>query len=84
MNRRDFLRTTSVLGIGLAARRAGAQDRFRDRPAKLIVPFAPGGATDVVGRLWAQKVEGALGTIVVENKASGGYVLSGAKMWTPS
>src|SRR5437762_1965704 len=72
MNRRDLLRTASLLGIGLAPWRALAQGGYRDRLIKLIVPFAPGGATDVVGRLWARKVEPALGTVVIENKASGG------------
>src|SRR5258705_6556407 len=51
---------------------AFAQGRYPDRPIKLIVPFAPGGATDVAGRLWGEKMKSSLGTVVIENKASGG------------
>jgi tripartite-type tricarboxylate transporter receptor subunit TctC len=52
---------------------AGAQDSYPSRPIKLVVPFPPGGATDVVGRLMAQKLQEAWGQpVVVENKAGGG------------
>jgi tripartite-type tricarboxylate transporter receptor subunit TctC len=48
-----------------------AQGAYPDRPVKLIVAFPPGGTTDIVGRLVAQKVGALWGgkTIVVENKA---------------
>jgi tripartite-type tricarboxylate transporter receptor subunit TctC len=48
-----------------------AQGTYPDRPVKLIVAFPPGGTTDIVGRLIAQKVGALWGgkTIVVENKA---------------
>jgi tripartite-type tricarboxylate transporter receptor subunit TctC len=60
----------------LAASAQGAiPGRYPERPIKLIVPFSPGGATDVVGRLWAEKMKTLLGTVVIENKASGGGAL---------
>jgi tripartite-type tricarboxylate transporter receptor subunit TctC len=85
MNRRDLLAAglaflpMSAATALLAPRRAGAQGRYPERPIRLIVPFAPGGATDVVGRLWAQKIGPNLGTVVIENKASGGGALGASE-----
>jgi tripartite-type tricarboxylate transporter receptor subunit TctC len=74
MDRRDFLGTAfaALAASASAPFAASAQGRYPDRPVKLIVPFAPGGATDVVGRLWGEKMKALLGTVVIENKASGG------------
>jgi tripartite-type tricarboxylate transporter receptor subunit TctC len=74
MNRREILKGGGValLAATQSPRGAAAQGRYPDRPIKLIVPFAPGGATDVVGRLWAEKIKPLVGTVVIENKASGG------------
>ena len=85
MNRRDMLAAgLALLPVAAAAtfcaRRAAAQGRYPDRPIRLIVPFAPGGATDVVGRLWAQKIGPDLGTVVSENKASGGGALGASEV----
>jgi tripartite-type tricarboxylate transporter receptor subunit TctC len=56
----------------LAATGVAAQDKpsFPDRPLRVIVPFAPGGATDQIARTVAQALGEKLGqTVVVENKA---------------
>ncbi|HEY6254198.1 MAG TPA: tripartite tricarboxylate transporter substrate binding protein [Xanthobacteraceae bacterium] len=80
MNRRDVLAggLASFAMTALAAR--GARAAYPDRSIRCIVPFAPGGATDVVGRLWADRVRGALGTVVIENKASGGGALGASEV----
>jgi tripartite-type tricarboxylate transporter receptor subunit TctC len=64
----------------LAPQRARAQVRYPERPIRLIVPFAPGGATDVVGRLWADRIRPDLGTVIIENKASGGGALGASEV----
>jgi tripartite-type tricarboxylate transporter receptor subunit TctC len=46
----------------------------------LIVPFSPGGATDVAARLWAEKMKNGLGTVVVENKGGGGGAIGTAEV----
>ena len=78
MNRRDFLR------YGLASAAAATLPlpalAFPDRPIKLIVPFSPGGATDVVGRLWSDRMKAKFGTVVVENKGGGGGVIGAAEV----
>jgi tripartite-type tricarboxylate transporter receptor subunit TctC len=84
MNRRELLAAgMAALALPAAAlgpRRAAAQGRYPEHPIRLIVPFAPGGATDVVGRLWAQRIGPHLGTVVIENKASGGGALGASEV----
>ena len=52
---------------------SGPAADYPNRPVKVIVPFAAGGVTDVVARLWAQRMSANLGQqFYVENHAGGG------------
>lgn len=64
-----------ALGGPLAAGQALAAT-FPERPLKLVVPFPPGGGTDLVGRLVADKAGEYFGKpVVVENRPGGGTVI---------
>src|SRR5258708_10057221 len=48
---------------------AAAQDKFPSRPVKILVPYGPGGATDILARVMAEGMRQSLGqSFVVENK----------------
>jgi tripartite-type tricarboxylate transporter receptor subunit TctC len=79
MNRRDFLGYGSA-SIAAAALPVPAYAAYPERPIKLIVPFSPGGATDVVGRLWGDRMKAKFGTVVVENKGGGGGLIGAAEV----
>ena len=53
-----------------------AADAYPDKPIKLVVPFTPGGSTDVLGRLLAKKLSETLNaSVVVENRAGAGTIV---------
>ena len=56
-----------------------AQDKYPSRPITLVVPFDAGGGTDLVARIFAQKLSEALGqTVIVENRPRAGTVIGTA------
>ena len=61
--------TAFVAGTALLCGAAQAQD-YPGKPVRLIVPFPPGGGTDLIGRVMATRMSGPLGQqVVVENRA---------------
>ena len=70
--RRRFLQLVAGVTAFSATPRLASADNFPTRPIKLILPFPPGGAFDIIGRPWADKVSRTLGTVIVENKPGAG------------
>lgn len=64
-----------LMGAGLGVTSASAQE-WPAKTIKLVVPYAPGGYTDSVGRITARYLEKALGqTVIVDNRAGGGGIV---------
>jgi tripartite-type tricarboxylate transporter receptor subunit TctC len=84
MRRREFLKLSAAgFAGGIASTRAFAQTAaWPARPVKLVVPYAPGGASDIIARPWAEALSQELGQqFVVENRGgAGGMIGSEAVM----
>jgi tripartite-type tricarboxylate transporter receptor subunit TctC len=69
-------RAALLLGAGLLARPALAQARFPDRPIRILVPFPPGGTTDLEMRALSEGASRRLGQpVVIENRPGAGGTL---------
>ncbi|HEX2197078.1 MAG TPA: tripartite tricarboxylate transporter substrate binding protein [Burkholderiales bacterium] len=79
MKRRAFL--ASTLALAGFSRLSFAQDRYPERPIRLVVPFAPGGDGDLMARMWAKYAAPLVGgTFVVENKAGAGGAIGATEV----
>ena len=64
MQRRSFLLSTAAF--------ATLPSLAQGKPIRLVVPYAPGGPLDITARALAERVQGSLGTVIVENKPGAG------------
>ena len=82
MNRKQLLLSSAVIcALGAAAwGPAVAQEAtFPTKPITLVIPFPPGGATDVLGRLIGKKLGDKLGqSVVIDNRAGAGTTIGAA------
>ncbi|MGA7489950.1 MAG: tripartite tricarboxylate transporter substrate binding protein [Xanthobacteraceae bacterium] len=75
--RRQFLRLAGAAIAGLSAPSAASAQDYPTHPVTIVVPFSPGGSTDIVARMLAQKLEQRLGkTFVVENRPGAGTIIA--------
>ena len=71
---RSLLRTRALLALGvLCAGTALAQTMYPDKPLRFVVPYPPGGGTDVIARIVQERFGAALGqAIIIDNKGGAG------------
>src|SRR5690606_14230542 len=78
---RKFAALTLVAGVASMFGAAGvAHAAYPDKAIRVIVPFAPGGSTDIVARIVTQKMGEVLGqAMVVENKGGAGGAIGASE-----
>ncbi len=74
-SRRHLLATTAIALMSFCAGSHVLAQAYPSKPIKLIVPYAPGGATDIIARTLAEKLADRLGQpVLVDNRAGAGGV----------
>src|ERR1043166_461250 len=72
--RRTFLKlAASAMALPALRRAASAQAAYPSKPITIVVPYAPGGPTDTIARIVAERLRVSLGqTIIIENTTGAG------------
>src|SRR3970040_1843615 len=76
--KRGFLIAAGIVAIACCA--ANAADTYPARPIRLIVPYAPGGNADIMGRLIGQWLPKTLGQPVVIDNRPGANSIIGTEL----
>ena len=79
ISRRDFLASTAGAGVAALAPLPVRAQAYPNNIVRIIVPFPPGGATDVLGRVVAHHLQGLWGQTVVTEYKPGASGLLGAR-----
>src|ERR1051326_2386007 len=76
--RREFLDLFAGAAALSAMPRMARAQAYPSRQIRLVAPFPPGGAYDLIARSWAEKIKSLLGTVVIENIGGGGASIGSA------
>ncbi|MBS0241850.1 MAG: tripartite tricarboxylate transporter substrate binding protein [Proteobacteria bacterium] len=76
LDRRTFVTAAGAAAAAAFGRPAHADAKWPERPVKLVLPYAPGGATDIIGRPWSEILTQAFGQqFVIENRGGASGII---------